>query len=103
MHWSDRMPARWLFGFWMRRDVRHILRRLSVEDREQLRITPEDGLIRFHRGFSMGLRNAFRRGRYRGLQWHCCRTIEASGEPLSFDALSSAAIHELWQKLQPRT
>ena len=103
MRWSDRMPARWLFGFWMRRDVHHILDTLSAEDRGRLRATPEDGLIRFHRSFGMGLRNAFRHGKFRGLQWHCGRLLEARGEPLSFDVLSSAAIHELWQKLQTGT
>ncbi len=95
------MFARWLHRFRLRRDVRRILRELPPEDRARLRATPECELIGFHLGFGMGLRNGFRHGEFPGLLRHCLRAVERSGEPMSFDALSSAAIRELWRSLQP--
>jgi hypothetical protein len=92
---SDRITA-----FLMRPDVRAIIKTLSVGDRKLVRDTPKDRLIRFHRGWGMGLRNAFRAGRYRWLALYGNGVIEKSGEQLSFDALSSVAIDLIWEKLQ---
>ena len=96
------MLARWLHRLRLRRDVRRILRELPSEDRERLRTTPARELIGLHFGFGMGLRNAFRQGQFSALHRHCRRVVESSGTPLSFDALSSAAVRELWRSLQPR-
>ena len=97
------MFARWLHRFRLRRDVRRVLRELSPEDRTRLRATPERALISLHLGFGMRLRNGFRHGQFPGLLRHCRRAVESSGQPMSFDALSSAAIRELWRSLQPGT
>jgi hypothetical protein len=84
----------------MRRDVRRIIRDLLPDERERLRRMPESELILLHHGFGRGLRNAFRSNRFRGLSAYCHAEVQRSGEPLSFDALSSVAIREIWATLQ---
>jgi hypothetical protein len=86
----------------MRQDVDEIISSWSAEDRERFRTTPEKDLILFHHGFGTGLRNAFRQNRFPGLSAYCHQGVEASGEPLSFDSLSSIAIREIWSTLQLR-
>ena len=87
----------------MRRDVRQIIDKLPAEDRERLRATPESDLILLHHGLGTSLRNAFRSNRFPGLSAYCHDAVKRSGEPLSFDALSSIAIHEIWATLQEAT
>ena len=87
----------------MRRDVRRIIDELAVEDRERLRATPEGEVTLLHHGFGTSLRNAFRSNRFPGLSAYCHDAVKRSGEPLSFDALSSIAIHEIWATLQEAT
>jgi hypothetical protein len=91
---------RWLISLWMRRDVRRIIQNLPPDEHERLRTMPESELILLHDGFGRGLRNAFRSNRFRGLSAYCHAQVERSGEPLSFDALSSVAIREIWATLQ---
>jgi hypothetical protein len=97
------MMTNWLVRIWMRWDVRRIIRDLTSEQRELLRATPESGLILFHHGFGTGLRNGFRHGRYRGLMSYCYSAVKRSDQPMSFDALSSVAIHVIWKALQSGT
>ena len=91
-----RRGLRW----WMRRDVRRIIASLSTSDREMIYSAAEAGLARFHLSLGMFLWNEFRAGRFGGLQGHCRHGVESSGTPMSFDALSAAAIHEIWQELR---
>ena len=84
----------------MEHDIRQIIDSLTPEQRESLRTTPEADLIRFHRTLGRGLRNSFRSGRFLGLSAHCHAAVRDSGEPLSFDALSSVAVREVWRSLQ---
>ena len=84
----------------MRSDVEQILGAMQPEERERLRAMSQDDLILLHRGFGMGLRNAFRANRFPGLSAYCHAAVEESGEPLSFDALSSVAVREIWSILQ---
>jgi hypothetical protein len=90
---------RWLINLWMRRDVRRIIRGLPADERERLRTMPESELVLLHHGFGRGVRNAFRSNRFRGLSAYCHAEVQRSGEPLSFDALSSVAIREVWATL----
>jgi hypothetical protein len=93
---------RWIISLWMRRDIRRIVRDLPPGDRERLRTMPESELILLHHDFGRGLRNAFRSNRFRGLSTYCHAEVQRSGEPLSFDALSSVAIRLIWATLQTR-
>ena len=92
-----------LLNIRMRRDVRRIIDELALEDRERLRVTPESELILLHHGFGTSLRNVFRSNRFPGLSDYCHDAVKRSGEPLSFDALSSIAIREIWATLQKTT
>ena len=87
----------------MRRDIRRIIASLTPERREELRAISETDLIRFHHSLGRGLRNSFRHGRFLGLSAFCHARVRRSGEPLSFDALSSVAIREVWLSLRSST
>jgi hypothetical protein len=84
----------------MRTDVEEILGGMPPEDRERLRAMSQDDLILLHHALGMELRNAFRANRFPGLSAYCHAAVEESGEPLSFDALSSVAIRKIWRILQ---
>ena len=84
----------------MRRDLRRIVSNFTPAQCEALRTTPESDLIRFHRTLGMGFRNGFRHRRYLGLSAYCHAAVGRSGTPLSFDALSSVAVREVWRFLQ---
>ena len=84
----------------MEHDIRQIIDSLTPEQRESLRTTPETELIRFHRNLDRGLRNCLRSGRFPTLSAHCHAAVRESGTPLSFDALSSVAVREVWRSLQ---
>ena len=84
----------------MEHDVRQIIDSLTPEQRESLRATPEADLVRFHHTLGCGLRNGFRSGRFPALSAHCHAAVRESGTPLSFDALSSVAVREVWRSLQ---
>jgi hypothetical protein len=83
-----------------RRDIRRILRMMTPEDREAFRAVPETELIRFHHEFGRFLRNGFRGGQFPWLCMHCRSVVENSDEPMSFDALSTVALREIWRELQ---
>ena len=83
-----------------RREIRRLLRKMTPEDREALRMVPEAELICFHHGLGRFLRNGFRGNQFPWLMSYCHTTVEACGEPMSFDALSSVAIREIWKELQ---
>jgi hypothetical protein len=87
----------------MQCDVGEIIAGLPVEDRERLRAMPENELILLHHDFGMGLRNALRQNRFPALFAHSRRLVQESSEPLSFDAISSIAIREIWTALQKST
>ena len=84
----------------MEHDIRQIVDSLTPEQRESLRTTPETELVRFHRSLGRGLRNCFRSGRFPALSAHCHAAMRTSGTPLSFDALSTVAVREVWLSLQ---
>ena len=84
----------------MENDIRQIIDSLTPEQRESLRTTPEADLIRFHRTLGRGLRNGFRSGRFPALSAHCHAAVRVSGTPMSFDAISSVAVREVWRSLQ---
>ena len=94
------MFMQWLFELLVRYDIWRILRMMTPEDREALRTVTEWELIHFHHTFGMFLRNAFRGGQFPGLSLRCRKLVDASDEPMSFDALSSVAIREIWKTLQ---
>jgi hypothetical protein len=84
----------------IRTDVEQILGGMPAEDRERLRAMSQVDLIMLHHGLGMELRNAFRANRFPALSAYCHAAIKEGGEPLSFDALSSVAIREIWRILQ---
>jgi hypothetical protein len=76
--------------------VDRLLRDLKEEDRQRVRDTPEDGLIRFHHGWGTGIRNAY------GL-WRGNRELLAScggGHP---DDASMVIIRAVWRRLRGST
>jgi len=93
----------WLTNWWMRRDVRRIIRDLSADDRERLRTMTESELIHLHHGLGRGLRNALRSNRFPALSAYCHREVRRRGEQLSFDALSDLAIRQVWATLRRDT
>ena len=84
----------------MQDDIQRIIRDLTPESRELLRTTANTDLIRFHHDYGRYLRNSFRAGRFPALLAHCHQTITQSGQPMSFDALSTAALLEIWKAIQ---
>jgi len=85
--------------FFVQRDIKKIIHKLGSE-KEVIRVTPKKELIRFHRSLGLFLRNSFRRNRFIILRSYCSSVVTKSGEPMSFDALSSVAIEEIWKALQ---
>lgn len=94
------MFMQWLLDLLVRYDIWRILRMMSAEDRETLRAMPETELIRCHHTFGRFLRNGFRGGQFPWLCLRCRRLVDAGDEPMSFDALSSVAIREIWKTLR---
>ncbi len=86
----------------LERDLKNVLQKLSVGDLQQLKNTPKEKLILFHRTLGLYLRNQFRSGRYRWLCRYCHKVIEERETPLSFDALSSVAIELIWDRIQQK-
>jgi hypothetical protein len=82
----------------IREDIRAIVSSLKPGDREYIRNLPEAELIRLHRTFGRGLRNAFRSGRYRHLFRHCSE--RETPETRSFDSISGTAIRLVWDHLR---
>jgi hypothetical protein len=89
-----------LFDLLVRYDTWRILRMMTAEDRAALRAMMEWELICCHHTFGRYLRNGFRGGKFPWLCLRCRRVVDASYEPMSFDALSSAAIREIWKTLR---
>jgi hypothetical protein len=81
------------------RDIRKIIREMG-DSRQQLRETPKNELIRFHRGLGMWLRNNFRGGQFGVLSAESIRILRERGEPKSFDGISSVALEQIWEELQ---
>lgn len=97
------MFRRWLFEKLRQREIRRLLRQMTPEDRAAMRALAEWELIQFHHGLGRFLRNGFRGNQFPWLMGFCSSAVEKSGEPMSFDALSSVAIREIWRELQGKT
>jgi len=67
---------------------------LEPKDRELLREMLESELIRLHMGYGMWLRNQFRHDELPHLFAFCRARVPS--ESLSFDAMSTVAIREIW-------
>lgn len=68
---------------------------LSSEEREQLRATPEQDLIRYHFGWAAGLRSRF------GLWGRNPELLESTGQ-MHPDSASMEIIRKAWESLQPK-
>ena len=88
-----------LAGYLAKRDIRKVISQMG-EEASRVRDLRKEELIRLHHGLGRYLRNSFRQRRYGALfltsSWH----VQKSGQPMSFDAISSAAIEKIWQVLQ---
>lgn len=87
----------------VRQEIRGILQMMTPEDRAALRAVPESEIISFHHGLGRFLRNGFRGNQFPWLGALCHNAVKESGGPMSFDALSSVAIREIWRELQEGT
>jgi hypothetical protein len=81
-----------------KRDIDKLIERLTPEDRQSIRKMAESDLYRLHHGYGTWLRNQFRAGQFPDLFRFCHQDI--AREHLSFDAISSVAIRELWRCLR---
>jgi hypothetical protein len=95
-----KMFVRWILSLQKRREVRRIVRALTEEDRAFIRSRTASDLISLH--FTLGgyIRNGFRSGKFPGLFSYCDASVRQSGEPMSFDALSNVALHEIWKHVK---
>ena len=75
--------------------VADLLSTLSAADREAIRSTKKDDLIRYHHGWGTGIRNHY------GL-WRGNRALieDACHEPCHPDTASNRIIEAVWQALQ---
>ncbi len=75
--------------------VSDLIARLSPEDKEHIRNTPREDLIRFHSGWGTGIRNYY--GLWRGNK----QLIEsACGKPCHPDSASQIIIEKVWEALR---
>lgn len=75
--------------------VRDIVAGLSAEDKERVRTTKKEDLIRFHHGWGTGIRNHY--GLWRGNEK---LLVSACGRPCHPDDASMRVIEAVWQALQ---
>ncbi len=95
-----KMFGRWILSLQMRRDIRRIARDMNDEDRAYIRSRTDRDLVTLHRTLGGYIRNGFRHGKFPWLFSYCDASVRESGEPMSFDALSSVAILEIWKYLK---
>jgi hypothetical protein len=82
-------------------EIKTIVATLRPEDRECLRLLPEDRLMLLHRTLGFTLRNAFRAGTYPYLFAQCDQ--QETVETRSFDSISETAIKLIWQHIRDAT
>jgi len=75
--------------------VTDLLNTLSAEDKEMVRKTAFDDLIRFHHGWGTGIRNHY--GLWRG---NSALIADACGGPCHPDDASMRIIEAVWKALQ---
>jgi hypothetical protein len=75
--------------------VEDIVQRMSEEAKEIVRTTKKEDLIKFHRGFGMGIRNYY--GLWRG---NNNLILSACGKPCHPDEASMVIIEAVWTALQ---
>ena len=79
--------------------VNKLLSDLSIETKHQIRNSTDDGLINFHFGLGMGIRNDFGLWEKDSKLLENCK--ESSGNPnLDVDTASGIIIKALWDRLQ---
>jgi len=79
--------------------VNKLLSDLSIEDKRQIKNSREEGLINFHFGLGMGIRNEFGLWEKDSKLYENCK--ESSGNPnLDVDTASGMIIKALWERLQ---
>jgi hypothetical protein len=79
-------------------DIEALVELLAPEDRRSIRETAEGDLWRLHHGYGMWLRNQFRGHKFPDLFRLCSARIAHEGR--NFDAISQAAIAEIWRRLR---
>ena len=75
--------------------VRDIVQRMAEKDKEIVRTTKKEDLIKFHHGWGTGIRNHY--GLWRG---NDKLTLSACGKPCHPDEASMVIIEAVWQALQ---
>ncbi|HEX6543385.1 MAG TPA: DUF6794 domain-containing protein [Ktedonobacterales bacterium] len=80
--------------------VERLLQGMSEAEKQTVRSTPKDKLILFHRGWGMGIRNAF--GMWQGNRalLASCAAWRGYGSIAFPDDASMVIIEEVWQRLQ---
>ncbi|MBA3009674.1 MAG: hypothetical protein KKF12_12520 [Proteobacteria bacterium] len=79
--------------------VNSLLSELPIETKHQIRNSSEDGLINFHFGLGMGIRNEFGLWEKESKLFENCK--ESSGDPnIDPDTASEIIIKALWERLQ---
>ncbi len=79
--------------------VNTLLSDLPIETKHQIRNSSEDGLINFHFGLGMGIRNEFGLWEKESKLLENCK--ELSGNPsIDVDIASEIIIKALWERLQ---
>lgn len=79
--------------------VNTLLSDLSIEDKHRIKNSREDGLINFHFGLGMEIRNEFGLWEKDSKLFENCK--ESSGNPnLDVDTASELIIKALWDRLQ---
>jgi hypothetical protein len=76
------------------REIETLIEALEPECRERIRAMSDGELIKLHLGYGMWLRNQFREGKLPHLFRSC--SAKVTPESRSFDAISAAAIREIW-------
>jgi hypothetical protein len=84
----------------VQQEIQGILQVMSPEDRAALLALPETDLIYLHHTLGRFLRNGLRGNQFPQLLGHSHALVKANGTPMSFDALSTVAIREIWRTLR---
>jgi len=79
--------------------VNILLSELTIEDKNRIKESSEDGLINFHIGLGMTIRNIFGLWKKDSKLFEDCK--KSSGDPsLHVDDASAMIIRSLWERLQ---
>jgi hypothetical protein len=78
--------------------ARLIVSKMSPADKEKVRTTPQNDLIRFHHGWGTGIRNSL--GLWRGNERLLASCAGGQGEPVHPDDCSMQIIEAVWRLLQ---